>query len=65
VSKWGLGGNMASEENAPAGKAVRAAVVMVADYLDCVMVQQDSCKAKFDAAEKRRREKTSGALDID
>jgi curli biogenesis system outer membrane secretion channel CsgG len=65
VSKWGVGGSFASEQNTPAGKAVRAAVVMVADYLDCVMVQQDGCKAKFDAAEQRRREKTSGALDID
>lgn len=65
ISKWGFGGNMASEENTPAGKAVRAAVVMVADYLDCVMVRKDGCKAKFDAAEQRRREKTSGALDID
>jgi curli biogenesis system outer membrane secretion channel CsgG len=65
VSKWGFGGDFASEENTPAGKAVRAAVVMVADYLDCVMVKQDSCKAKFDAAEQRRREKTAGTLDID
>ena len=65
LSKWGVGGDFASEENTPAGKAVRAAVVMVSDYLDCVMVKKDGCKAKFDAAESRRREKTSGALDID
>jgi curli biogenesis system outer membrane secretion channel CsgG len=65
LSKWGVGGDFASEENTPAGKAVRSAVVMVADYLDCVMVRQDSCKAKFDAAEQRRRAKTAGALDID
>jgi curli biogenesis system outer membrane secretion channel CsgG len=65
VSKWGVGGDFASEQNTPAGKAVRSAVVMVADYLDCVMVKQDSCKAKFDAAEQRRREKTAGTLDID
>jgi len=65
VSKWGVGGDFASEENTPAGKAVRSAVVMVADYLDCVMVKQDGCKAKFDAAEQRRREKTAGTLDID
>jgi curli biogenesis system outer membrane secretion channel CsgG len=65
ISKWGLGGNMESEQNTPAGKAVRSAVVMVADYLDCVMVKKDGCKAKFDAAEQRRREKTAGTLDID
>jgi curli biogenesis system outer membrane secretion channel CsgG len=65
VSKWGVGGNFASEQNSPAGKAVRSAVVMVADYLDCVMVKKDGCKAKFYAAEQRRREKTAGTLDID
>jgi curli biogenesis system outer membrane secretion channel CsgG len=66
LSKWGVGGNFESEKNTPAGKAVRSAVIMIADYLDCVMVKQDpSCKAKFDAAEQRRREKTAGTLDID
>ena len=65
VSKWGVGGDFASEQNTPAGKAVRAAVVMVSDYLDCVMVRKDGCKADFDAAERRRREKTAGTLDID
>jgi curli biogenesis system outer membrane secretion channel CsgG len=65
ISKFGVGGNFESEKNTPAGKAVRSAVVMVADYLDCVMVRKDNCKAKFDAAEQRRREKTAGTLDID
>jgi curli biogenesis system outer membrane secretion channel CsgG len=66
LSKWGVGGNFESEKNTPAGKAVRSAVIMIADYLDCVMVKQDpGCKAKFDAAEQRRREKTAGTLDID
>jgi curli biogenesis system outer membrane secretion channel CsgG len=65
ISKWGVGGSFESEQNSPAGKAVRSAVVMVSDYLDCVMVRRDGCKAKFDAAEQRRREKTAGTLDID
>jgi curli biogenesis system outer membrane secretion channel CsgG len=61
----GVGGNLGGYENKPAGKAIRAAVVIVSDYLDCVMVRQDGCKAKFDAQEQRRREKTSGALNLD
>lgn len=63
--RGGVGGNLANQENKPAGKAIRAAVVLISDYLDCVMVQQNSCKAKFDAQEQRRRERTSGSIDLD
>ena len=65
VYRGGFGGNVATEENKPAGKAIRAAVVMVSDYLDCVMVVQDSCMAKYDAQEKRRRDRTSDSLKLD
>lgn len=65
VYRGGWGGSLASQQNTPAGKAIRAAVVMVSDYLDCVMVRQDGCEAKFNAQEQRRREKTSGALKLD
>lgn len=65
VFRGGLGGNLGSEERKPAGKAIRAALVLASDYLECVMVRKDSCEAKFDAQDKRRREKTSGALDLD
>lgn len=60
----GMSGNMENEKNTPTGKAIRSAVVRISDYLDCVMVRKDSCKAKFDAQEQRRREKTSDALDL-
>ncbi len=63
--KAGVGGNMANQENKPAGKAIRSAIVIISDYLDCVMVQKDSCQSKYNAAEQRRREKTSNTLDLD
>lgn len=62
---YGLSGNLENEKNTPTGKAIRAAVIRVSDYLDCVMVRKDSCVAEFDAAEKRRRDKTSDALKLD
>jgi hypothetical protein len=39
-------------------------VIHISDYLDCVMVKKDSCIAQFDAEEKRRREKDTGALNL-
>jgi len=63
--KGGFGGDLASQKKTPAGKAIRAAVVHIADYLECAMVEQDSCLAEFDAAEERRQEKTKSAIELD
>ena len=63
--KGGFGGNLASQKKTPAGKAIRAAIVHIADYLECAMVDQDSCLAEYDAAEDRRRENTKSAIDLD
>jgi curli biogenesis system outer membrane secretion channel CsgG len=65
LSFGGASSSFGAERNSPAGRAVRSAVVMVSEYLDCVMVRQDSCRREFDEAERRRRERTSGELDID
>jgi len=63
--KGGWGGDLASQKKTPAGKAIRAAVVHIAEYLECAMVEQDSCLAEFDAADERRKEKTKSAIDLD
>jgi curli biogenesis system outer membrane secretion channel CsgG len=65
ISKFGFSGDAKTENNKPAGKAIRAAVVLVSDYLDCVMVRKDGCEAAFEQQDQRRRKKTSGALSID
>jgi curli biogenesis system outer membrane secretion channel CsgG len=64
-AKGGFGGALGSQKKTPAGKAIRAALIEITDYLDCVMVRQDGCEAEYDAKESRRREKTKGALDLD
>lgn len=63
--RGGFGGNLAHEENTPAGKAIRAALVEATDYLDCVMVKKDSCESEFNAKERKRRDSDRKALKLD
>ena len=65
VSRGGFGGSLAHEENTPAGKAIRAALVEITEYLDCVMVKRDGCKGEYDAKEQKRRQGDKKALKLD
>ncbi|UXI70001.1 CsgG/HfaB family protein [Tahibacter amnicola] len=65
ISRGGFGGNLSSEKNTPAGKAIRAALVEISEYLDCVMVQQNGCEDEYQAKESKRREKTKKSLKLD
>lgn len=62
--RGGFGGNLAQENNTPAGKAIRAALVEITDYLACVMVAKDSCINEYQAKESRRRDSSRGALKL-
>ncbi|MEO6172264.1 MAG: CsgG/HfaB family protein [Arenimonas sp.] len=64
-SKFGASGGFQNEDNKPAGKAVRAAIVLVSDYLECVMVLKDGCESGFEQQDKRRRKKTADTLNLD
>ncbi|MBB5208456.1 CsgG/HfaB family protein [Chiayiivirga flava] len=46
-------------------KVVRAAIVQITDYLECAMVRRDGCLAQFADEEKRRVDRTRGAIEID
>lgn len=63
--RGGFGGSLAKEEKTPTGKAIRAVVVEIADYLNCAMVRQDGCMAEFDAKEARRRESLKKGISLD
>ncbi len=65
VYRGSFGGALSSEKNTPAGKAIRAALVEVTDYLDCVMVKRDACEDEYQAKESKRREKTKKSLKLD
>ncbi len=63
--RGGFGGSLAKEEKTPTGKAIRAVVVEIAGYLECVMVKQDGCKAEYDAKEAKRKESLSKGISLD
>lgn len=66
VYRGGFGGALASEKNTPAGKAIRAALVEITDYLECAMVTQTrGCMAEYDAKEDRRRDSNRRGLKLD
>lgn len=65
LHRGGFGGSLAQENKTPAGKAIRAALVEITDYLSCVMVKRNSCISGYEAKESRRREKTRDAIKLD
>jgi curli biogenesis system outer membrane secretion channel CsgG len=58
-------GHLGGFEKTPAGKAVRACIIEIVDYLECAMVYKDDCMQEFRGKEKRRREKTKKAISLD
>lgn len=61
--RGGFGGNLSNFEDTPAGEAIRAALMEITDYLECEMViQSQSCLAKYDEREDTRRERTRSRL---
>ena len=63
--RGGFGGNLSQYENTPAGKAIRAVLMEISEYLACVMVDKDSCLAEYKQKEQKRREKTRGSIKLD
>lgn len=61
----GIGASFGGKEKTPAGKAVRACIMEIAEYLECAMVDKDSCLDDYKAKEEKRRKKTKGAIDLD
>jgi len=53
-------------EKTPAGKAIRACVVYMSEYLECSLVrgQDDRCMKKWDDMDTKRRARTKGTIDI-
>lgn len=65
VYRGGFGGNLGKYENTPTGKAIRACLMEISDYLGCVMVDQDDCVNEYKAKEGARREKTKKSIKLD
>lgn len=65
VFRGGFGGTLANEKNTPAGKAIRAVLVEVTDYLSCVMVEKGGCEGEYAAKERKRRDSNKKGLKLD
>ncbi|MEO6259172.1 MAG: CsgG/HfaB family protein [Thermoanaerobaculia bacterium] len=65
VYRGGWGGSLGKYENTPTGKAIRGAIVEISEYLECAMVDKDSCMDAYNAKEKNRRSKTKSSLRIE
>ena len=65
VYRGGFGGNLGKYEKTPTGKAIRACIIEISEYLACAMVDQGGCLAEYDAKDSSRREKTKKAIKLD
>jgi curli biogenesis system outer membrane secretion channel CsgG len=61
----GFSGGLSKYSNTPTGKAIRACLIEISDYLGCVMVDKDSCVDEYKAKETSRREKTKKSIKIE
>ncbi|GJL82880.1 MAG: hypothetical protein DHS20C01_25140 [marine bacterium B5-7] len=65
VFRGGFGGRLNDEKKTPVGKAIRAVIVEITDYLECVMVDGGSCEAEYQAKEEKRRSGLKGLINLD
>jgi curli biogenesis system outer membrane secretion channel CsgG len=63
--RGGFGGNLNKEANTPTGKAIRAVIMEISEYLACAMVDQGDCMDDYDAKESSRRAKTKKSIKLD
>jgi len=63
----GFSGNLGGFEKTPAGKAIRACIMEIAEYLDCSLNEGKNapCMAEYNAKEQKRREKTKSSIKLD
>lgn len=64
ISRSQFSGGLGGYEKTPAGKAIRACIMEIAEYLECSLVKgrDHKCMQEYDAKEGRRREKTKKSI---
>ncbi|HEX8172725.1 MAG TPA: CsgG/HfaB family protein [Thermoanaerobaculia bacterium] len=63
--RGGFGGDLSKYEKTPTGKAIRAVIMEISEYLGCAMVDKGDCMDEYNAKESSRREKTKKAIKLD
>ncbi len=61
----GIGANFGGKKKTPAGKAIRACIIEITEYLECVMVDKGSCIKEYKKKEEKRRKKTKSSISLD
>jgi curli biogenesis system outer membrane secretion channel CsgG len=66
ASVGSVSGNLGNYEKTPTGKAIRACIMEIAEYLECSMVKgkSDPCMSEYAGKESTRREKTKKSIDL-
>jgi curli biogenesis system outer membrane secretion channel CsgG len=60
-----LGGSLGKQEKTPVGKAIRACVIEISEYLECSMIKRGECMKTYGEKEQKRKEKTKKAIQLD
>lgn len=60
-------GSLGKYEKTPTGKAIRACIIEIAEYMECSLVKgkDDDCMEDYTAKESRRREKTKKSIELE
>lgn len=60
-------GSLANYEKTPTGKAIRACIVEISEYLQCSLTKgkDDSCMQEYAGKESKRREKTKKSIELE
>jgi len=62
-----FGANLGAYKKTPVGKAIRACILYITEYLECSLVEgkDAKCMKKWEKMDEKRKEKTKGAIDLD
>ncbi len=67
LRRGGFAGNLGQHKKTPTGKAIRACIMEISEYLKCSLIKgkDASCMSAYEAKESKRREKTKKAIDLE
>ncbi len=63
----GIYGNLGKHEKTPTGKAIRACIIEISEYLECSMTKgkDDPCMQTYAAKDTKRRDKTKKSIELE
>jgi curli biogenesis system outer membrane secretion channel CsgG len=67
VSRGIFSGGLSKYNKTPTGKAIRACIIEIAEYLECSLTKgkDDPCMEEYAAKEEKRKERTKGSIELE